>query len=192
MKLNISALCLMLCTSASAFVPLQTSSIKSTVLEEHQSQNQDNRRSFLVKTVAALPITFIQPQKSFADVSDGNSLPDGAAQFSRILKTKTDLAGVINRVKDHGDEIDAKEWEAISVFLRKVYSAGDDMKFTAKSMVDYKKKSADDIVKELQKLAIAGDIPAQKNDAAGFLTVANRITKDFDGFLDLLSDVPDL
>jgi hypothetical protein len=29
---------------------------------------------------------------AFADVSDGNALPQGAAQFSRILRAKSDLA----------------------------------------------------------------------------------------------------
>lgn len=194
MKINTLSLILAFSASASAFTSTNTLPIShsSTSLQAQTSQN-DDRRSFLLRTTAAfLPLTVSQPQPSFADVSDGNSLPQGALQFSRILKAKADLASVIARVKDHGEEIDSKEWEAISVFLRKVYSAGDDMKFTAKTMVEYKKQSAEDIVKELQKLAIAGDIPAQKNDAQGFLTVANRLVKDFDSFLDLLSDVPDL
>lgn len=194
MKTTIAQLSLLLVASTSAFTTTTPQTSRSFALKaQTSSDNEVGRRSFFFKTIAttASSLVALQPQKAFADVSDGNSLPQGALQFSRILKAKSDLASVTARVTNNGSEIDKKEWEAISVFLRKVYSAGDDMKFTAKGMVDYKKKASEGIIKDLQKLAIAGDIPAQNNDPEGFLIVAKRLTKLFDDFLDLLSDVPD-
>ena len=64
-----------------------------------QSQNKRNveqralqdRRAFVSAAVMAGASTlFTRP--GFADVSDGNTLPPGAAQFSRLLKVKNDVA----------------------------------------------------------------------------------------------------
>lgn len=48
------------------------------------------RRSFVTGAIAVGASTlFTGP--AFADVSDGNVLPQGAAQFSRVVKMKNDL-----------------------------------------------------------------------------------------------------
>ncbi len=53
------------------------------------------RRDFLsigVSTTAAITSGLvINPLPSLADVSDGNALPQGAAQFSRIIKVRAQL-----------------------------------------------------------------------------------------------------
>jgi hypothetical protein len=53
--------------------------------------SENNRRllfSYAISGGAALLFT----RPSLADVSDGNALPQGALQFSRLLKVKSDLA----------------------------------------------------------------------------------------------------
>lgn len=53
-----------------------------------------SRREFVSKSVAILTsatvvVTGCSP--AFADVSDGNALPTGAAQFGRVIRAKSDL-----------------------------------------------------------------------------------------------------
>jgi hypothetical protein len=52
-----------------------------------------DRRDFLsaAVTAAAGVGVFTVPTSSLADVSDGNSLPQGAAQFSRVIKVRAQL-----------------------------------------------------------------------------------------------------
>lgn len=133
------------------------------------------------------------PQTAFADVSDGNSLPEGAAQFSRLIRLKGDLISVTKRVTEHADEIDKKEWDNLSDFLRFVYKGGEDMKGIAKSTIydPEKKKKADEDIKLLQKLAQAGDGTVSKEDAAAYGVLTKKATSILDDFFDLLRDVPD-
>jgi len=130
---------------------------------------------------------------AYAEVSAGTSLPDGAAQFSRLIGTKNDLVAVSKRVRTaEPAEIDKKEWESISVFLRKVYSSGEDMKFISNTMSDNAKKArTQQIVKLIQKLSVAGDLPAQKGDPAAYLVVSDKLEVLVEEFFDLLRDVPD-
>lgn len=58
-----------------------------------------SRRSFAGALVGAFGVATL-PKSAFAEVSAGTSLPDGAAQFSRILKSKAEgelRAGVARR-----------------------------------------------------------------------------------------------
>ena len=57
------------------------------------SLNNIDRRVFVSKQGAILSVGFLatKTKPAFADVSDGNSLPDGAAQFSRILRLKSEI-----------------------------------------------------------------------------------------------------
>jgi len=152
----------------------------------------ERRRSLLTKTVSAsfIGILPLLPERAFADVSDGTALPQGAAQFSRILRTKSDLNAIGKRVKERAAEIDEKEWDNISLFLRKLYNAGEDMKTFVISDPE-KKKRAGEVVQLLQKVARAGDVPAQKGDAEAFLVIYDKASKLIDEFFDLISDVPD-
>jgi hypothetical protein len=66
------------------------------------SLNHPNRRVFLSRQGAILSglgtglLVNSVPKPAFADVSDGNALPEGAAQYSRILRLKSDLVVRIN------------------------------------------------------------------------------------------------
>lgn len=132
------------------------------------------------------------PGVAKADVSDGNMLPPGAAQFSRALRLKTDLVAVRKRVAENASEIDKKEWENIGKFLRTAYSIGDDMKAVAAGIgnPDNKKRALED-VELLKKYAQAGDVSVSKQDGPGFVAVADKMSEKMNDFFDSLSDVPD-
>ena len=58
------------------------------------------------------------------------------------------------------------------------------------SSADNKARALEDI-SQLRKYAQAGDVPVNKQDAAGFLAVADKMSGLVDDFFDSLSDVPD-
>mmetsp|Transcript_15818 Transcript_15818/g.30999 ORF Transcript_15818/g.30999 Transcript_15818/m.30999 type:complete len:198 (+) Transcript_15818:83-676(+) len=155
------------------------------------------RRDFLsfgIATTAAITSGLvINPLPSLADVSDGNSLPQGAAQFSRIIKVRAQLKSVAKRVTEQSDDVTKEEWDKIDDFLRTVYSAGEDMKVISKSSIfdPTKKAKAEEDIKLLQKVVQAGQGPVSKKDSAGFGAVASKADDLFEDFLDLLRDVPD-
>ena len=59
--------------------------------------DKQSRRSF-VSAAIAVGASTIFTRPAFSDVSDGNALPQGAAQFSRVLKVKNDLKVSMIRV----------------------------------------------------------------------------------------------
>lgn len=64
--------------------------------------------------------------------------------------------------------------------------------FTKTSIYDpEKKKSAEEYIKTLQKLAQAGDGPVSKNDADAYATILKKSYELLENFFDLLRDVPD-
>jgi len=127
-----------------------------------------------------------------ADVSDGNALPQGAAQFSRVLRLSSDLKAVQKRVSEGGNDIDSKEWDNVGKFLRTAYATGEDMKAVAAGIgsTDNKKRALEDI-ELLRKYAQAGDVPVNKKDASGLVAVLSKMDGLVTDFLDSLSDVPD-
>jgi hypothetical protein len=63
------------------------------------AENRSSRRDVLVAGAAAVfgaAILGAPTVPAFADVSDGTSLPEGAAQFSRLIRVKNDLKVIIN------------------------------------------------------------------------------------------------
>mmetsp|Transcript_18997 Transcript_18997/g.22845 ORF Transcript_18997/g.22845 Transcript_18997/m.22845 type:complete len:187 (+) Transcript_18997:106-666(+) len=184
MRLSLVFLSLLSVSSCSAFMVSGNSARAAQT-----SLDMERRRILSGALVAASSVVI--PGSAFADLSDGNTLPKGAAQFSRVVNIKADLANVYKRVSEHADEIDEKEWDNIGGFLRKLYSAGEDMKGVAKGMTPDKKAKAEEGVKLLQKYAKAGEVPVNKQDAKGFLAVLDKETVLLNDFFDLLSDVPD-
>mmetsp|Transcript_9370 Transcript_9370/g.16302 ORF Transcript_9370/g.16302 Transcript_9370/m.16302 type:complete len:201 (+) Transcript_9370:78-680(+) len=155
----------------------------------------DSRRDFLsasVSAASAASALVLSPVPSVADVSDGNSLPQGAAQFSRVIKVRAQLQSVAKRVTEQSSEMDKAEWDKIDNFLRTVYSAGEDMKVIAKGIYDPAKKTkADADIKLLQNLVQAAQKPVSNKDSVGFGVVAKKADGIFEDFFDLLRDVPD-
>ncbi|EJK64197.1 hypothetical protein THAOC_15101 [Thalassiosira oceanica] len=155
---------------------------------------EGSRRNFVSSSIAGagLAVWISSPSPSLADVSDGNSLPQGAAQFSRVIKVRSQLKSVAKRVAEQSSEMDNKEWDKIDEYLRTVYSAGNDMKEISKGMTDPSKKAkAEEDVKLLQGLVQAAQKPVSKKDAAGFGAIANKADSLFEDFFDQLRDVPD-
>lgn len=54
-------------------------------------QNVVSRRCALTVAAALVPVLVAGFSPAVADVSDGSSLPQGARQFARVVKLKTDL-----------------------------------------------------------------------------------------------------
>ncbi len=167
---------------------------------QSRSQNARNvelnacntRRNFVQGAVALDGWTLLTTRPVFADVSDGNALPKGAAQFSRLVNTRNNVKIVEKRVAQKASEIDQKEWDNIGGFIRKLYGAGDDMKDIAKGIYDPEKKAkAEDDIKQLQKYAKAAEGPVNKKDAEAFVAFMNKCEDLLDNFFELLQDVPD-
>ena len=57
------------------------------------SSSENTRRELLLMGMLLAPtlLTVGSAAPAFADVSDGNALPQGAAQFSRVVRAKADL-----------------------------------------------------------------------------------------------------
>lgn len=151
--------------------------------------------AFMLTTAVGVTTTAV-PFVANAEVSQGNSLPDGAAQFARVLKMQENLRALSKRVSEEGvseSPLEDQEWENLSQFLRLVFATGkEDMKFMTKSMYDPAKKTrGEEISKQVQKFAQAGDIPAQKKDLEKFKVILEKLQSLFDEFLELLQDVPD-
>mmetsp|Transcript_27727 Transcript_27727/g.49982 ORF Transcript_27727/g.49982 Transcript_27727/m.49982 type:complete len:202 (+) Transcript_27727:135-740(+) len=162
-----------------------------------RATSSSSRRDFLSTSIAtaatvATSTLVLAPLPSVADVSDGNVLPQGAAQFSRVIKVRAQLKSVAKRVTEQSDEIDKKEWDEIDNFLRTVYSAGEDMKVIGKGIYDPARKTkADADIKLLQGLVQVAQKPVKNKDAKGFGVVAAKADELFEDFFDALSDVPD-
>jgi hypothetical protein len=90
-------------------------------------------------------------------------------------------------------EIDKKEWDNISKFLRTIYStAENDMKAIAKGVFNpANQKQALNDAEEVKKYAQAGDVSASKQDTARLASILAKISELVDDFFDALSDVPD-
>jgi len=163
----------------------------------HLHATASSRRDFLTTSIAtsslvANSVIILSPLPGVADVSDGNSLPQGAAQFSRVIKVRAQLKSVAKRVADQPSEIDKAEWDKIDDFLRTVYSAGEDMKVIAKGIYEPAKKTkADEDIKLLQSLVQVAQKPVSNKDSAGFAVVAAKADGLFGDFLDMLRDIPD-
>lgn len=179
-------------------------------------------RTATAATAAAAAATFLPlPRAALAEVARGDSLPQGAEQFQRLLVLKSDVAAVIRRLskakvstsslstateqitKSENDDalakIDDKEWDALSEFMRKVYKGGDDMKSYTKGggggsilgSDKEKKEKAEEYAKLLQKIAQAGDGPISKKDVEGLMGLLKKAEVVLQDFFELLRDVPD-
>jgi len=186
--------------TAFSFSPLSSTTSASTPIEVGAySSNTSGRRGFISRaveaTIVATTIGVVEwsTPAAFADVSDGNALPTGAQQFSRLVRLKSDLGGVIKRVTEKADEIDKKEWDNLQEFLRILYKGSDDMKAITKNSIydPAKKKKAEEDIKLLQKFTQLGDNPVTKQDAPGLADILKKCELILDNFFDLLRDVPD-
>lgn len=79
--------------SVQAFTAVSRSSLACcSKLAASSQENEFSRRNVIGAIFAAASTSILVSRPAFADVSDGNVLPQGAAQFARLIKVKTDLA----------------------------------------------------------------------------------------------------
>jgi len=197
MKISIVATTLLSFTAGiTAFTP---SSSTPATTSSTQLQESISRRALFAQgtaTAATAAVSLVlggRPAPALAEVAAGTSLPQGALQFSRLIRLKDDLKAVITRVTEHPDELDKKEWDNLSDFLRILYKGSEDMKSIAKSTIydPEKKKKAEEDVKYIQKVSQLGDGPVSKQDAEGLAKILTKSYLVIDDFFELLRDVPD-
>mmetsp|Transcript_346 Transcript_346/g.1014 ORF Transcript_346/g.1014 Transcript_346/m.1014 type:complete len:114 (-) Transcript_346:545-886(-) len=93
-----SSLLLCLFGSATAFSSIAGGrECHPNILEDQVETKVSGRRAFLLSSSTAACTVAIAAfgtnlQPALADVSDGNALPPGAAEFSRLLRLKSDFA----------------------------------------------------------------------------------------------------
>ncbi|CAM9300063.1 unnamed protein product, partial [Laminaria digitata] len=64
------------------------------------------------------------PAGALAELGVGEGgLPDGARQFSNLVKVQKDWVALGKTVRSQGAEVSAGEWKNVALFLRKVYQA---------------------------------------------------------------------
>lgn len=186
MKTSSFAVSLLLAGSATGFAPALNTGRTAAV-----ELSAVDRRQF-VSVAAASAALLIGTQPALADVSDGTALPEGAAQFSRLIKVQADIPGVKKRLSEaNSDDIDKKEWTNIGSFLRRIYAEGDDMKSIGSGLSPDKKKQGEEIVDQLRKYTKAGESSINAQDTKACTSILDKSNALIGDFLDLLSDVPD-
>jgi hypothetical protein len=151
-----------------------------------------SRRGFLSSAVASVTTFALVSSPAFADVADGNQLPDGAAQFSRLLNTKANISTLKKRILDKEIELNKQEWDNIGQFLRRLYQSSEDMKSVAISIYDpEKKKAAVVTMEEVKKYSKAGEASVNDQDVTGIVVVLDKVDAIIADFLELLRDIPD-
>ncbi|CAM9691369.1 unnamed protein product, partial [Hapterophycus canaliculatus] len=126
-----------------------------------------------------------------AEVGVGEGgLPDGARQFSNLVKVQRDWAALGKSIKDQGASVTPEEWKNVALFLRKVYQLGGDLEYLAGTFPSDKKKSAVALVRTIQKEVQAADVPAREKNAEAFMTAQVSVEKKFAEFMELFNDVP--
>ncbi|CAM9202320.1 unnamed protein product [Ectocarpus sp. 8 AP-2014] len=131
------------------------------------------------------------PEFASAEVGVGEGgLPDGARQFSNLVKVQKDWAALGKSIESQGADVTADQWKNVALFLRKVYQLGGELEYLAGTFPPDKKKSALALVRSIQKEVQAADVPAREKDAAAFMTAQASVQKKFEDFMELFNDVP--
>ncbi|CAN0020112.1 unnamed protein product [Ectocarpus sp. 6 AP-2014] len=131
------------------------------------------------------------PEFASAEVGVGEGgLPDGARQFSNLVKVQKDWVALGKSIDSQGADVTADEWKNVALFLRKVYQLGGELEYLAGTFPPDKKKSALALVRSIQKEVQAADVPAREKDAAAFMKAQASVQQKFEDFMELFNDVP--
>ncbi|CAM9642536.1 unnamed protein product [Scytosiphon promiscuus] len=172
------------------------SSRAKTVMNAATGQDGKLSRGALAGRVLGLAVTGAVavtqgPGVAVAEVGVGEGgLPDGARQFSNLVKVQRDWAALGKSIKDQGASVTPEEWKNVALFLRKVYQLGGDLEYLAGTFPSDKKKAAVALVRAIQKEVQAADVPAREKNAEAFLTAQVSVEKKFAEFMELFNDVP--
>ena len=150
------------------------------------------RREWLSATSAAALLGAVSPANAVVGgvpVGEGG-MPSGARQFAAVVRAQKDWAAVATRVKS--GEASDEEWKNIQLYLRKLYSVGDDMTSMAKGLPGSSQASALELIKDFKNVVKESDPLVVAKNVDGFLAVQNKTAKQLDDFLAFFQDVPDL
>jgi hypothetical protein len=97
-KISNALLSMLLLGEVAAFSPskmsIRNQHFDSQLLMSVEDLGTPSRRKFMDKSLSILSTSMAivaGASPAFADVSEGNALPQGAAQFSRVIRAKADL-----------------------------------------------------------------------------------------------------
>lgn len=106
------------------------------------------------------------PSSAIAEVGVGEGgLPDGARQFSNLVKVQRDWAALGKSITDQGADVTPEEWKNVALFLRKVYQLGGDLEFLAGTFPSEKKKAAVALVRTIQVCALTNHVELCSREA---------------------------
>ncbi|CAM9246196.1 unnamed protein product [Discosporangium mesarthrocarpum] len=141
---------------------------------------------------ALFAVSVGKPTPVLAELGVGEGgLPDGARQFSNLVKIQKDWIALGKTISARGSELSPEEWKNVAFFLRRVYQTGDDLNFLAGGLDPTKKKTALSLVKGIQTEVEAADKPVKVQDVEKFLEAQVSVQGKLETFMDLFADVPD-
>mmetsp|Transcript_30385 Transcript_30385/g.70442 ORF Transcript_30385/g.70442 Transcript_30385/m.70442 type:complete len:210 (-) Transcript_30385:39-668(-) len=157
-----------------------------------------SRRSFgqgLVGTFSlglglGLGLTTSPEEAAALPVGEGG-LPDGAKQFESLVRAKREWNKLGKSIATRHEEYSAEEWKNVALFLRQLYSTGDDMNFMARSFDKTKRGEATELIKRFQDRVKGAAPAADKKDWEELLAVQKDTIGDINKFFDLLIDAPE-
>ncbi|GMH77614.1 hypothetical protein TrST_g5726 [Triparma strigata] len=154
----------------------------------------EKRRKFVETGLTGIGLGFVlgggaQVANAIGEVADGNSLPDGAKQFSRVLKSQKDVKEIIASLSS-SPPTDSSQWKVLSLYIRGLYSLSDDMTFIGKGLAPEKKKMAEEVIKTFKKDVKEADVPAKAEDVEEFKKLMVKAEGGITEFLELLQDIP--
>ena len=140
--------------------------------------------------LATVLTNVLAPSPSFAGPPVGEGgLPEGARQFESMIRIQRDWGKIAKRVKEGG--VADEEWKNIQLFLRKLYTASDDMAGMSKGLNSATQAEAQALIKTFKEAVKAADAPTVAKDTDGFLAAYKTTNGQLDKFLAYFQDVPD-
>ncbi|GMI12494.1 hypothetical protein TrLO_g2956 [Triparma laevis f. longispina] len=146
------------------------------------------RRRFMEEVCVGVGGWMVGVGGAGAEVSAGTSLPDGAAQFSRVLKSQRDISALLKSLST-SPPTDEKQWKVLSLYIRGLYTLADDMAFIGKGLGE-KKGEGERVVAEFRKVVKASDVPVKSENVEVFKAEIEKADNLIKQFLELLQDVP--
>jgi len=169
--------------------PSSIISVDASPGEEAEKPTSISRREASATLAALLAIPFM-PSASLAGAPVGEGgLPEGARQFDSVIRVQRDWSKIAKRVKEGG--LADEEWKNIQLFLRRLYTASDDMAGMSRGLSASAQAEAKDLIKAFKENVKAADAPAVAKDADGLLAAYTKTNGQLDKFLAYFQDVPD-
>lgn len=144
--------------------------------------------------VAVLPLASSPSHAVLGGVPSGEGgLPEAARQFDNVVRSQKGWESLGSRIEKGGKagDITNEEWKNVQLYLRQLYTAGDDMAGMAKGLSKDKQGTAAELIKSFKATVKKADDPAAAKDAAGLRAAQKVSSAQLADFLALFQDVPD-